>query len=91
MSNATKNAPAMLILAIDTSITPHFYLGITTPAAQDGSATFPSGLRPDRHRKRRKTKTSSDASREAPERAWKDTPKEVKLHKGSYPSLASFR
>ena len=40
-----------------------------------------------RHRKRRKTKTSSDASREAPERARKDTPKEVKLHKGSYPSV----
>ena len=35
----------------------------------------------------RKTKTSSDASREAPERARKDTPKEVKLHKGSYPSV----
>ena len=31
--------------------------------------------------------TSSDASREAPERARKDTPKEVKLHKGSYPSV----
>ena len=40
-----------------------------------------------RHRKRRKTETSSDASREAPERARKDTPKEVKLHKGSYPSV----
>ena len=40
-----------------------------------------------RHRRGRETKTSSDASREAPERARKDTPKEVKLHKGSYPSV----
>ena len=46
MSNATKNAPAMLILAIDTSITPHFYLGITIPAARDGSASVPLGLAP---------------------------------------------
>ena len=30
-----------------------------------------------RHRRRRKTKTSSDASQEAPERARKDTPKEA--------------
>ena len=36
-----------------------------------------------RHRRGRKTKTSSDASDEAPERARNDTPKEVKLHKGS--------
>ena len=36
-----------------------------------------------RHRRGRKTKTSSDASDEAPERARNDTPKEVKLHEGS--------
>ena len=32
---------------------------------------------PSRHRRGRKTETSSDASREAPERAQKDTPKEA--------------
>ena len=36
-----------------------------------------------RHRRGRKTKTSSDASDEAPERARKDAPKEVKLHESS--------
>ncbi len=36
-----------------------------------------------RHRRGRKTKTSSDASDEAPERARNDAPKEVKLHEGS--------
>ena len=36
-----------------------------------------------RHRRERKTETSSDASDEAPERARKDAPKEVKLHEGS--------
>ena len=36
-----------------------------------------------RHRRGRKTETSSDASDEAPERARNDTPKEVKLHEGS--------
>lgn len=45
----------------------------------------------DRYRKRRKTKTSSGASDEAPERARKDTPKEAKLHyEGSHPSLCVF-
>lgn len=52
---------------------------------------LPSDLRPGRHRKRRKTKTSSDASREAPERARKDTPKEAKLHyEGSCPFFCVF-
>ena len=32
-----------------------------------------------RHRRGRKTETSSDASQEAPERARKDTPKEARL------------
>ena len=36
-----------------------------------------------RHRRGRKTETSSDASDEAPERARNDAPKEVKLHEGS--------
>ena len=36
-----------------------------------------------RHRRGRKTETSSDASDEAPERARKDAPKEAKLHEGS--------
>ncbi len=41
-----------------------------------------------RHRRGRKTETSSDASDEAPERARKDATKEVKLHcEGSHPSL----
>ncbi len=40
----------------------------------------------------RKTKTSSDASQEAPERARKDTPKEVKLqYEGSYPSVRLYK
>ena len=44
-----------------------------------------------RHRRGRKTETSSDASQEAPERARKDTPKEVKLHEGSYPSVRLYK
>ena len=41
-----------------------------------------------RHRRGRKTETSSDASQEAPERARKDTSEEAKLHEGSILSLA---
>ena len=45
-----------------------------------------------RHRRGRKTKTSSDASQEAPERARKDTPKEAKLqYEGSYPSVRLYK
>ena len=44
------------------------------------------------NRRGRETKTSSDASQEAPERARKDTPKEVKLqHEGSYPSVRLYK
>ena len=38
---------------------------------------FPQAFALFRHRRGRKTKTSSDASQEAPERARKDTPKEA--------------
>ena len=48
--------------------------GLRTSEHQPSSS---SGLRPGRHRKRRKTETSSGASDEAPERARKDAPKEV--------------
>ena len=44
------------------------------------------------NRRGRETKTSSDASQEAPERARKDTPKEVKLqYEGSYPSVRLYK
>ena len=45
--------------------------------ARLSSTSFPSGFRPIQTSAGRKTKTSSDASQEAPERARKDTPKEV--------------
>ena len=80
MSNATKNATTMLIFAIETFITPPFLSRHNHPCGTGWPASFPSGLRPGRHRKRRETKTSSDASNEAPERARNDTSKEAKLH-----------
>ena len=48
------------------------------------ASLVPPGLAAlSRHRRKRKTETSSDASDEAPERARNDAPKEVKLHEGS--------
>ena len=55
--------------------------------ALDNPPCSPKAFASSSNRRGRKTKTSSGASDEAPERARKDTPKEVKLHKGSYPSV----
>ena len=53
---------------------------------------FPGSLRSVCNRRGQKTKTSSDAPQEAPERARKDTPKEVKLHfEGSIPSVRLYK
>ena len=63
-----------------------------TCARQRSTPRFPKSLRPlSRHRRGRKTKTSSDASDEAPERAQKDTSKEVKLHWIAVSSSCAFR
>lgn len=59
----------------------------STFSEQEYEQRFHKSLHPFQTSEGRKTETSSDASREAPERARKDTPKEVKLHKGSYPSV----
>ena len=62
------------------------------PTRKDRSLASLRACAPFCNRRGRETKTSSDASQEAPERARKDTPKEVKLqYEGSYPSVRLYK